>query len=167
MDLDTLAKIGEFLGGAVVVVSLLYLAVQAKHSAQQQRSENYGRTVDRAASVMSQWASNPELNKLVIDGSISLENLETYDRIRFAWQMNEIFAVYEFTYEQQHLNVLPSHVWKRYSQHLGFWISMPGVREWWEGTPADFSPSFMKYVDSCMEEKGLTANQTKELWGIG
>ncbi|MGR8949240.1 MAG: hypothetical protein ACU84Q_14415 [Gammaproteobacteria bacterium] len=166
VDLDTLSKIGEFLGGAVVVVSLLYLAVQAKHSAQQQRSENYGRTVDRAAAVMSQWANNAELSKLVVDGSISMENLEPYDRIRFTWQMNEIFAVYEFTYEQQHLRVLPDHVWGRYSQHLEMWLSLPGVREFWRENPGNFSPSFMDYVNKKILEKGLTPDEAKKFWGM-
>ena len=166
MDLDTLSKIGEFLGGTVVVISLLYLARQAKHSAQQQRSENYGRTVDRAAAAMSHWASNPDLNRLVIDGSVGMENLDPYDRMRFIWQMNEIFGVYEFTFEQHNLNLLPRHVWGRYSQHLGFWISLPGVREYWKRGHGDFSPNFMKHVEGRMNGQALTVEEAKEVFGV-
>ena len=166
MDLDTLSKIGEFLGGAVVVVSLVYLALQSRQASLQQRSENDGRTVDRAASVMSQWASNPELNRLIVDGSVSLASLEPYDRIRFTWQMNEIFAVYEFTYEQKHLNVLPEHVWQRYSQHLDMWLSLPGVRDFWANNHGDFSLSFMNYVRQRLGEKVLNESEARALWGL-
>ena len=166
MDLDALSKLGEFLGGTVVVISLVYLALQSKQASIQQRSENYGRTVDRASAVMSQWAGNPELNRLVVDGSISLNDLAPYDRIRFIWQMSEIFAVYEFTYEQQNLNVLPEHVWQRYSQHLDMWISLPGVREYWANNPGDFSPSFMRYVDEKLGGEPLSEGQAANFWGL-
>ena len=166
MDLDTLSKFGEFLGGTVVVVSLVYLALQSKQASIQQRSENYGRTVDRASAVMSQWASNPELNRLVIDGSINLAILDPYDRIRFIWQMSEIFAVYEFTFEQQNLNVLPDHVWQRYSQHLDMWLSLPGVREYWASNPGDFSPLFMHYVNNKLGAKVLSEAEAASFWGL-
>jgi len=166
MDLDTLSKVGEFLGGTVVIVSLLYLAAQARQSAQQQRSENYGRTVDRASSVMSQWASNPDLNKLVINGTVCLGGLDPYDRIRFLWQMNEIFAVYEFTFEQKNLKVLPPHVWERYNQHLNMWISLPGVREFWKTNPGDFSEAFTEYVNLQMQKSGLSESEAKAFWGL-
>lgn len=166
MDLDALSKIGEFLGGTVVIISLMYLAAQARQSAQQQRSENYGRTVDRAASVMSQWANNPDLNKLVIDGSISVGNLSPYDRVRFLWQMNEIFAVYEFTFEQKTLNVLPSHVWERYNQHLNMWLLLPGVREFWTSNPGDFSQSFTEYVKQQIKKEGLSEAEATAFWGL-
>ena len=69
MTLDTLAKIGEFVGGAVVVVSLLYLALQARQSAQAQRSENFGRTVDRVATILARLEDSAELTELVAIGS--------------------------------------------------------------------------------------------------
>ena len=36
MDVDTISKLGEYGGGAIFVVSLLYLVLQAKQSSQQQ-----------------------------------------------------------------------------------------------------------------------------------
>ncbi len=164
MDLTQLANLGEFIGGAVVVISLVYLALQAKQSARQQRSENYGRSLDRASSMMSAWAKDPSLNQLVIDGTISIEKLTPSDRVRFGWQMNEIFGTYEFVFEQNGLRVLPDHVWERYSRHLGFWVSLPGVRTWWANNPG-FSEAFTRNVDARLSDAGLSADETAAFWG--
>ena len=96
MDLDTLAKLGEFVGGAVVVVSLLYLAIQAKQSAQQQRSENYGRTVDRVSEVLTEWAKDPELNHLLVTGSIALDNLLRSCTLRIILRLNSTKTIVSF-----------------------------------------------------------------------
>ena len=165
MDLTQLANLGEFIGGAVVVVSLVYLALQAKQSTRQQRSENYGRSLDRASSVMSSWAKDAQLNQLVIDGTIAAEKLTPSDRVRFGWQMSEVFGTYEFVLEQNDLKVLPAHVWDRYSQHLGFWISLPGVRSWWASNPGAFSASFTRNVEARLSETGLSAEETATFWG--
>lgn len=47
MDLDTLAKLGEFVGGFFVVLSLVYLAHQVRMNTKSLRSENYARVLER------------------------------------------------------------------------------------------------------------------------
>ena len=165
MDLDTLAKLGEFVGGAVVVVSLLYLAIQAKQSAQQQRSENFGRTVDRVSEVLTEWAKDPELNHLLVTGSIALDSLSSNDRIRFSWILNTIFANYEFIFHQYTSKVMPDFVWDKYSKHVDFWISLPGVRDWWKTNPGAFTSDFMEIVEARLSSEGLSVERAIEYWG--
>ena len=47
MDLDTLAKLGEFVNGFFVVLSLVYLAHQVRMNTKSLRSENYARVLER------------------------------------------------------------------------------------------------------------------------
>ena len=90
MDLDQLAKLGEFLGGVVVVISVLYLALQARQSAIAQRAENYERTNARASAVLTQLAANPELNKLFLDGLVNFAQLDPYDKNRLFYS-NDVY----------------------------------------------------------------------------
>ena len=47
MDLEALANLGEVIGAAAVVASLLYLAVQVRQRTKAQRTENYARAGSR------------------------------------------------------------------------------------------------------------------------
>ena len=53
MSLDTLAQIGEFVGGFFVVISLIYLARQVGQNTKSLRTENYARVLDRMSTLQS------------------------------------------------------------------------------------------------------------------
>lgn len=164
MDLDTLSKLGEFVGGVVVVVSLLYLAIQAKQSSQQQRSENFGRIVDRVSDILSLIAKDPELNYLFITGTIGLDNLSANDRLRFSWLANMVFSTYEFIFQQHNAKVLPNFVWDRYRQHVDFWTSFPGVREWWKANPGAFTSEFADLIEASLLRNGHSVESAINYW---
>jgi hypothetical protein len=166
MSLDTLAKLGEFVGGAVVVVSLLYLALQARQAEQSQRSENFGRAVDRIAELLSRWADSAELTRIIAVGSADLESLEPIDRIRFGWIAYEVFGTYEFIYQQHESNVIPKYVWERYSADLNYWLSLPGIRTWWDTRVGTFTASFTALVAARFVAPPLTAEKVRKLWAV-
>jgi len=64
MNWEAFGAIAEFVGGVAVVVSLIYLALQARQSAQIERSENYGRIVDTIAQALSKISDSRELNMI-------------------------------------------------------------------------------------------------------
>lgn len=55
MDLDTLAKIGEFVGGVFVIVTLIYLAHQVRRNTKALRIENYARVLERSHPAIARW----------------------------------------------------------------------------------------------------------------
>lgn len=68
MDLQTLANLGEFLGGVAVIVSLVYVALQVRQNTQSLRTENYGRALDRVASMQSLLSRDTEVSRLFSRG---------------------------------------------------------------------------------------------------
>ena len=142
MDLDQLAKLGEFIGGMVVVVSLVYLALQARQSAITQRAENYERTNARASAVLSQLANNAELNRIFVDGSINFEQLDPYEKARMWWVIYDFFSYYEFAYEQYKMNAIPDYVWEKFRTYVVNQSKNPGIRACWTYLPMNWSPGF-------------------------
>ncbi len=166
MTLDTLAKLGEVIGGAVIVASIFYLALQARQSDQSQRSENDGRTVDRIGAILAQLAENAELTRIVAIGSSDLTNLEPIDRVRFGWVMHQIFGAYEFIFQQHRSNLIHSDVWERYFSDFSVWISCPGVRTWWDEGIGSFTPAFTTLVTNHLSKPGLSPDAVNDIWGI-
>lgn len=164
MNWEAFGAVAEFVGGGAVVVSLIYLALQARQQAQLERSENYGRIVEVIAHAISKLSSSRDLTNLVISGSVALKELDETDRVRFSFVMFEIFGNYEFVYEQSKENALPDHVWPHYLQHLEYWATMPGVREWWASRKATFSSGFMEAAAAAFEKPALSEAEARDVW---
>ena len=152
MDLDTLAKLGEFVGGFFVVVSLIYLAHQVRQNTKSLRTENYGRVLDRMSSLQSKLSSDRELNRIVTIGAQAPDQLSRSDRVRFTWAVYELLGAGEFMYHQAMEQALPESVWARWENTIAWWVSHPGIREWWRVKPAGLSADFEAFVDRLIRD---------------
>ena len=162
MNLEALANIGEFVGGVVVILSLVYLAVQIRQSTESQRTENYARALDRLAVMQASLARESEFTQLLATAVIDSSSLTTVDRLRFNWGMYEFFGAIEFMFHAARSRALPDQVWSRWSDTLVWWVSLPGVRAWWAAHPAPFTAEFTAYVDGIVQnETSPTLDQTR------
>lgn len=151
MSLDTLAKLGEFVGGIFVVVSLVYLAHQVRQNTKSLRTENYARVLDRMSTVQSQLSTDPELNRIVVVGAQDPASLRRSERIRFSWALYELVGAAEFMYHQSRQDALPPEVWKRWQATVVWWFSNPGIRAWWEARPTPFSADFERFLEELLQ----------------
>lgn len=165
MDLDTLAKLGEFVGGMFVVVSLIYLAYQVRQNTTSLRSENYARALERMATVQSRLAADPELNRIVTVGAEEPSALRRGERVRMNWALYELFGAVEFMYHMSSNEALPAEVWKRWEASLAWWLSYPGFRRWWEVKPAPMSADFEAHVDDLLRGP-LIDPETDRAWRL-
>lgn len=163
MDLDSLAKLGEFVGGFFVVVSLVYLAHQVRQNTRSLRSENYARILDRMSTVQSRLSADPELNRIVAVGAESPEKLTRGERLRFSWAMYELFGATEFMYMQFRENALPPTVWARWEASLLWWLSHPGMRAWWAAKPAPLAAEFEHFGNELLRTRRMD-EQTIARW---
>lgn len=100
MDLETLAQLGEFVGGVVVILSLIYLAYQIRQNTSSLRAENYGRALDRIAAIQSRLSTETDLTRIIGKGVLDTDQLDTKERIQFTWTFYEMFSAFEFMFHQ-------------------------------------------------------------------
>ena len=147
MDLDTLAKLGEFVGGFFVVVSIIYLAHQVRQNTRSLKAENYARVLNRMSSLQANLSTDADLNRIITVGAERPGALTPSERLRFSWAMYELFGAGEFMYHQSQLNALPDAVWDRWKASIGWWLSHPGMRAWWKARPAPLSADFEAFAE--------------------
>ncbi len=152
LSLETLGYIGEFVGGMVVVFSLVYLARQVQQNTRSLRTENYARALERVSVTQSRLSSDAALSDVFGRGVLCAEALTREERIQFSWAFYEMFGAFEFMYHQAEAGALPEEVWKRWAGTLAWWISLPGVRAWWRARPTPFTESFSKLVDGYLAD---------------
>ena len=163
MDLEALAHLGEVIGAAAVVASLLYLAVQVRQSTKAQRTENYARALDRVSSVQNMLSQDDEVSRIFAKGVENTASLTALEKIRFTWALYESFDSFEFMFYTYETNQMPEQVWKRWSMTVAWWLSYPGVRTWWAHRPVQFSDSFTAFVESLLKDNP-TKMETLQRW---
>jgi hypothetical protein len=153
VDIDTLAKLGEFVGGFFVVVSLVYLAYQVRQNTRSLRSENYARVLDRMSTLQSRVSVDAEMNRIFTVGAEEPNRLSRMERTRFSWALYEMLGNAEFMFHQHAENMLSPVVWQRWEATLCWWMSHPGMRAWWLAKPSPFSADFQEFVDEIIRDK--------------
>jgi hypothetical protein len=152
VDLETLANLGEFVGGIFVVVSLVYLALQVRQNTESLRAENYARVLERISAIQSQLSRESDLADLVTRGLVDASALTPAERIRLTWAFYENFGAFEFMFHQARAGGLPADVWERWAATIAWWLTWPGLRAWWGARPAPFSASFAAFVDGLLAD---------------
>ena len=152
MDLDSLANIGEFVGGMGVILSLIYLAVQVRGNTRSQRNDIEARALERLGSMQREMSSNPDLNKVHMRGLIDVKSLKPAERVQFTWWLTEFFSAMEFLYVQHEQGNVSEAIWQRWVETYKWWMTFPGVREWWKGKPTPFSSKFTAFTENCLEQ---------------
>jgi hypothetical protein len=163
VDLDSLAKLGEFVGGFFVVISLVYLAHQVRQNTKSLRTENYARVLDRMSTVQSRLSVDPDLNRILTTGAENPGKLTRSERLRFSWALYELFGAVEFMYLQSRENALPPAVWARWEASLIWWLSHPGMRAWWATKPAPLVADFERFGDNILRNRQMDPG-TLERW---
>ena len=152
MELQTLANVGEFLGGLGVIVSLIYLAVQIRGNTSSQQSETYARSLERMAYMQEFMAKDHVLTKMFNEGLIDPSQLTITQKIQFSWVLTEMFGNIEFMFFQSEQRNIPAELWDRWVETLKWWLTFPGVVAWWKGKPTPFTPAFMSCVEECIAQ---------------
>lgn len=163
MDLESLANLGEAVSAAAVVVSLVYLAIQVRQNTQSQRTDNYLGVLDRIAGIQSRLSQDGDYARLFARGVMDASLLTSRERIQFTWALYENFGSFEFLYHAAQTRSIPEDVWTRWSAVVAWFLSFPGVIQWWQSKPAPFTSGFTAFVDATIRENP-TDTEAMDRW---
>ena len=152
MVLESLANVGEFVGGLGVVLSLIYVAVQIRHNTASRRMETYARTLEQMSALQHQLAKDHEFTRMYNIGLLDIYALGQTDRVRFVWVLTQFFGALEFMHYQEQEGNLPDELWQRWVNTTRWWLTFPGVIEWWNTMPTPFTDRFTAFVEDCIEQ---------------
>lgn len=161
MTLQSLAFIGEIIGAVVVVLSLVYLAVQVRQNTEAQRTENYARALERLATFQSMLSTGSEISSIFSKGIADISNLTAQEKLRFNWSMYEAFGAFEFMFHAARKKSIDDEIWSRWSQAIAWYLTFPGVHKWWMIRPLPFTDSFSSFVESLIKDNPTDTEKTQ------
>lgn len=159
MTLEDLGNIGEFVGAIAVVVSLLYLAVQIRHSSRVSQFEAHRNLSESIASVLSEIATNPDLYRLWKVMTESPEEATADDRERFGMLLHSFFTVFS---DAHRFSTTDPHLAVRYQSFIKRFIKLPSVSSWWSRQGGMYSEPFKSLVDGFAKESEASSASAQE-----
>ncbi len=147
MDWDAIGAVGEVLGAAAVLVTLVYLARQIKQNTQEVRSSNYHGITDSFNGINVMMATNSDLARIFKDGNNSYSALSEEEQTQYGFFMHAAFRVMDVLHYQSHHGTGDTTLWDAEKPTIDTLLAGQGARDWWRTRPFNFSADFVAYID--------------------
>jgi hypothetical protein len=148
LNWEALGAIGELIGAAAVLVTLIYLAQQMRQNTKAVRIAARTTIQEAFSEFGGLLASSPEMAELYLKGCEDYRALSKTDRLRFS----NLLQTYVYSIEM--LNQLASEqaidtgLTGHPLERLQWLFRQPGVRDWWGQNSGLFGSAFVDTVES-------------------
>jgi hypothetical protein len=165
VTLQDLGNLGELVGGAAVVVSLVYLAIQIRHNTRglDQNTElmrlSFEEAIRReAVGYCATIASKADLADVWVGGLAGEARLDRVESARFELLMVAAVAILRAQFDAHQRGLYP----ENRGAFFRFVAGTPGFQEWWgrRGTLDD--REFAAYVESLSSASGTASGEAGE-----
>ena len=155
MSLQDLGAIGEFLSSIVVLITLIYLAIQTRHTRQATQAHLQWTRANAWRDLQIMWATNPEAAELIAEFGTRVEDYPTsdeFDAKRFRYvamnrsvlEILQAFLLSAQTKQDRELAI----------RRINSQMQIPGFRASWLHIRAAgaFYPEFIEIVEAALAE---------------
>lgn len=153
MDWQIVAAVGELLGAAGVIGSLVYLASQVRSNSAQveeaaaQNRQAATQTVINQMNAVMEGVSTAEQASIFTRGIKGLGELDGYAEVaQFSARMYTICRTYETLLHYRSAGWADDWVWQGIDTMMSDVLANPGVAEWWAVRGHWFSPELREHV---------------------
>ena len=153
MSLENLYFIAEIIAALAVIASILYLAIQVKHSNAQNQASARFEFVRAMGEVNLSIAQDESLAEIVRKGINAFEEMSENEIMRFQMLVGQYTNVWSVMYGLYHDKLLPESEWFAVRKDIHSLLYQGGGRVLWRANLSkSFEPGFVQYVEALFEE---------------
>ena len=149
MNWEALGAIGELVGAAAVLATLVYLALQMRQNTRAVRIAARTTLQEAFSSVGDLLAHSPQLAELYLKGCMDYRALSRTDRLRFSGILQNYLFSIEMLDQQASEGMVET---TTLIERLRPLFEQPGVRDWWSQNSKLFRPTFVRTVEGVIAE---------------
>ena len=166
MNWDALGAIGEIVGAAGVIVSLLYLASQVRNSSRQARHAAAQAVLAKLNTLIGQLAFTAGAGDIWSRGLSGLDALNSDEElVRFSSMLLQAFSTYEEVFHYRKTGVVEDWAWTHTSAPFDHFTRTPGFQQWWQRRSDWFGEEFRgTWTKGCRKLPGLWSMTSS--WGF-
>jgi hypothetical protein len=128
MNWEAISAVGQIVGAAGVIISVIYLAHQVRGNARQMRLASMRTMSDAFNQWLQSLAENAEFGDLYYRGMRDFESIQGPDLPRFSALMDHLFRIYEDMYYQKLEGHLDPRIWRGFEAPMRDIIAYPGAQ---------------------------------------
>ncbi len=147
MNWDAIGAVGEILGAAGVIVTLIYLARQIRQNTRATRLSTSHSIATAARDWNRPLLLDPELAWTFQVGTEDPSRLDEKEHARFIELCFSLLRMFEDAHYQYHNGALDRDVWKGYEKLYAAYAKAPGFQMYWKERKETFRPEFREYID--------------------
>ena len=151
MNWDAAAAIADWLGLALVVGSLVYVALQIRQNTDTVKAATELETARLWSEFHGRAAHSPDMVDIWDQGLTDPDSLTPTEKRRFIWFVAEYFYIVENLYRQRHRGYLSRESWEQHENAVAGLLAHPVIQRWWLSGVSPYSDSFRRSVDRARE----------------
>ena len=125
MNWEAVGAIGEIVGAAAVVISLIYLALQIRAQNREARRAAMHEFSEGFRDTMATFASDSEIAKIFIRGNDDFAGLSDDEKLRMIVGWQRMFRVWEEGYHEYKAARLEARIWNPMVRQLASFLASP------------------------------------------
>lgn len=146
MTLQDWGALGELVGGFAIIVSLVYVGLQIKQSAQASRAATRQSFSTQYGDLISTM-TRADFRDIFWRGVDNLRNLEGSELAAFFGYLGSLFRMWESFFYQKQEGAFDNKIFESWVALLVDTFGNAGVREYWAIRKHQFSDEFVEFVD--------------------
>jgi hypothetical protein len=148
MNWEAIGSLGEIIGAAAVVTSLIYVGVQFRQYKTEAQASSRDSMSRATVDMLLRIATNDTLFNVYLKGMNDPSKLGPGETYRFDMIFYAIFETWETTFSQWKRGMLTPQDWKKWEVIIRYYLTAPGVKEFWKRHFVQFSDEFQEYIDN-------------------
>lgn len=149
MSIAELGALGEFIGSLVVLITLVYLAVQVRQTKLSVQSASHAQGAASMNQINIGIASDADFAQVVNRGLVDADSLDTIEWTRFGFFLTAMFHVFQQHFLDAGKGLGDPRVWQGEERAMQELLSVPGVDKWWTEFPSNpYSQEFRAHVEA-------------------
>jgi hypothetical protein len=152
---EAIGAIGELVGAAGVILSLVYLAFQIRQNTRQAQGSMYDSIVSSLATFDRPIASDSLLARIFEEAIDDWAGVDGVGRARVMHLLSTLFKQFENVHYQHRQGTLEPELWLGWRQLMLSYYRRPGVQAWWSMRRGFYSASFREFLEHERPEEEL------------
>ena len=157
LTLEQAYYIAQMVAAVILVLSVIYLALQVHQNTHALRLSNYHAGTANWATIMGMLTNNEEITDIYVRGIAAHETLNDIEQIRFRMLGMQLIRTLSENFEQQHEGAMREARWEAAQRaHLDV-MQTPGMQMVWSSRRHWFPDDFQAYMDNIIERSATEA----------
>lgn len=146
MNWEAINAMAQLVSSLGVVASLVYLAVQVRHSTRVTRLSAQDAATTALREVTKPFAENPEVGRIWRVGLENFNALSPDERARFYHVAFQFLKAMETIHFHYIYGLMDEGIWRGWSNLYAHYLSSPGLASYWTLRHNLFSDEFQEFV---------------------